>query len=157
MKIFKRRSLVGGVIAALVVAGAAYAYWSAGGSGSGSASAAGAQTPLVAHQASTLSAMYPGDSPQTISGNFDNSNSGPIHVASVTASISGVTKAGDAPAGTCDASDFTLSNAQMSVGHEVAKGTGVDGFSGATIQFKDQTTTQDACQGATVHVSFAIA
>src|SRR3954454_1586813 len=107
----KKRNIVLVGVAVLAIAGAAFAYWTAGGSGTGSASAAGAQTPLTANQTSTLSAMYPGDSPQTISGNFTNPNGGPIRVNTITASIASVTKASGAPAGTCDATDFTLANA----------------------------------------------
>ena len=67
-KINRRRGVVLGVIASLAIGGAAFAYWTAGGSGTGSGSAAGSQTGLTANQTTTLTAMYPGDSAQTISG-----------------------------------------------------------------------------------------
>lgn len=156
-KSIKRRGLVLGVVLALAVAGAAVAYWTAGGSGTGSGSAAGAQSGLTAHQTTTLTAMYPGDTPQTISGNFDNPNSGPIRVSTVTASIASVTKASGAPAGTCDATDFTLANATMTVDAEIATGTGKGAFTGATINFNNKPTNQDACKGATVNFGYAIA
>jgi hypothetical protein len=152
----RRRWLLLGVVPALVVAGAAFAYWTAGGSGSGSAAAAGAQAPLTANQTMTLAAMYPGDSPQTISGNFDNPNPGPIHVEKVVASIGSVTQAQGA-SGTCDASDFTLANPTMTVGTEVPSGSGKGSFSGATIRFNDKpSANQDGCKGATVKLAFAI-
>lgn len=156
-KIIQRRGLVLGVVVALAVAGAALAYWTAGGSGSGSGSAAGAQTGLTANQTTVLSPMYPGDSAQTISGDFDNPNSGPIQVSTVTVSIASVVKAGGAPAGTCDATDFTLANAAMSVNAQVPAGTGVGSFSGATIKFNNKASNQDACKGATVNLAYAIA
>src|SRR4051794_38550546 len=115
----KKRNLILVGVAVFAIAGVALAYWTAGGSGTGSASAAGSQTPLTANQTSTLTAMYPGDSPQTLSGDFTNPNSGPIRVGTVTASIASVTKAAGAPAGTCDSSDFTLSSAAMTVNAEV--------------------------------------
>ena len=152
-KSIKRRGLVLGVVLALAVAGAAVAYWTAGGSGTGSGSAAGAQSGLTAHQTTTLTAMYPGDTP----GNFDNPNSGPIRVSTVTASIASVTKASGAPAGTCDATDFTLANATMTVDAEIATGTGKGAFTGATINFNNKPTNQDACKGATVNFGYAIA
>jgi hypothetical protein len=156
-KFTKRRALVVGVVLALTVGGAALAYWTAGGSGTGSGSAAGAQSALVANQTTSLAAMYPGDSPQTIAGNFDNPNSGPIFVGSVTASISSVTKAAGAPAGSCDASDFTLSSATMNVNAEVPAGNGKGSFTGATIQFNNKpAANQDACKGATVNLAYAI-
>ena len=152
----KRRTVGLGAVLALALAGAAFAYWTAGGSGSGSATAAGAQTPLTANQTTVLTAMYPGDSAQTISGNFNNPNSGPIQVTTVTASISGVTKAAGAPAGTCDANDFTLANPAMSVGAEVPAGTAKGSFTGATIKFNNTASNQDACKGATVNLAYAI-
>src|SRR5215210_6853922 len=146
-KFFSRRSIVLGAVLTLAIAGAAIAYWTAGGSGTGSASAANAQTALTANQAGSLTAMYPGDSAQTLSGTFTNTNSGPIHVASVTASISSVSKAAGAPAGTCDLTDFTLANPVMAVGTDVPVGN-AGSFSGATIKFNDKASNQDACKGA---------
>lgn len=150
----KRRALAG-VGLALIMATAAFAYWTAGGSGSGSAEA-GTTTGLTVNQTSTLTAMYPGDSAQTLSGTFDNPNSGPIHVGTVTASISSVTKAGGAPAGTCDATDFTLAGAAMTVNVDVPAGTGTGSWTGATIRFNNKATNQDACKGATVNLAYAI-
>jgi hypothetical protein len=156
LKVRKPRIVALAVVAVLVVAGAAFAFWTAGGSGTGTGSAAGAQTALVANQTTTLTAMYPGDTAQTISGNFNNPNSGPIQVATVTASISSVTKAVGAPAGTCDATDFTLASAAMTVNAEVPAGNAKGAFTGATIKFNDKATNQDACKGASVALSYAI-
>ena len=137
--------------------GVAYAYWSAGGAGSGTA-AAGTTVALVANQTSTVTGMAPGDSAQTLSGNFNNPNSGPIYVTSVTASIGTVAKAAGAPAGTCSAADFTLANAVMAVGAQVPAGTNQGAWTGATIKFNNSTTVnQDACKGATVTVAYTIA
>jgi hypothetical protein len=158
LKITKRRGqLLLGVVVTLAVAGAAFAFWTGGGAGAGSGSAAGAQAPLTANQTSTLAGMYPGDSPQTIAGNFDNPNSGPIYVGSVTVSIASVTKAAGAPAGTCDATDFTLASPTMNVSAEVPAGDGKGSFTGATIRFNDKPTSQDACKGATVSLAYTIA
>lgn len=157
MQLFtKKRVGVIGTVAAVAIAGAAYAYWTAGGSGTGSASAANAQTALTVNQTSTLVPMYPGDSAQTISGNFTNPNSGPIRVGTVTASIGSVTKDVGAPVGTCDATDFTLGSAAMAVNAEVPAGTGVGSYTGATIRFNNKASNQDACKGATVSLAYAI-
>ena len=153
----KKRGTVLAVIGVLLIATGAVAYWTAGGSGTGSGSAAGTQTGLTANQTTTLTAMYPGDSAQTLSGNFDNPNSGPIHVATVTASISSVAKAAGAPAGTCDATDFTLASATMTVNAEVPAGNAQGAWTGATIKFNNKSSNQDACKGATVNLSYAIA
>jgi len=156
-KLFSRRGLVLGGVVTLVIAGSAFAFWTAGGSGTGSAGVAAGTSALTANQTTVLTAMYPGDSAQTISGNFDNPNSGPIYVSTVTASISSVTKATGAPAGTCDATDFTLASAAMTVNAEIAAGTAKGAFTGATIKFNNKASNQDACKGATVNLAYAIA
>ena len=152
----KKKGLLA-TVAVLAVAGAAVAYWSGAGSGSGTGGTASSTSGLVANQTTVLAPMYPGDSAQTLSGNFDNPNEGPIYVSTVTASIASVTKAAGAPAGTCDASDFTLANATMAVNAQVPAGTGQGAWSGATIKFNNKGTNQDACKGATVNLSYAIA
>jgi hypothetical protein len=152
----KRRALtILGVVAALAVAGAAIAYWTAGGSGDGTAATSNPTDQLTVNQTATLNAMHPGDSPQTLSGDFDNPTGNAVYVDTVTASIASVEKGGITAVG-CDASDFDLQNAAMTVGHEVAAGSGQDSWSGATIQFKDKATNQDACKGVTVNLHYAI-
>jgi hypothetical protein len=154
----RKRNLAGAVVVVLLLAaGGAYAYWTAGGSGSGSAATADGTSELVVNQNTVVTAMYPGDSAQVISGDFDNGNSGPIRVNTVTASISSVDKAIGAPAGTCDATDFTLGSAVMTVNSEIAIGTGQGAWTGATLKFNNKNANQDACKGATVNLSYLIA
>jgi hypothetical protein len=153
-----RKRLVVIVTAALLLTGGgiAFAYWSAGGSGTGSATT-GTNVPITAAQTSTISGMAPGDSAQTLSGNFNNSNSSPVYVTSVVASISSVDKAVGAPAGTCDASDYTLASATMTVNAEVAAGSAKGAWTGATIKFNDKpSTNQDGCKGATVNLAYVV-
>src|SRR4051794_9386999 len=157
---FSRKTKVAVTLAtcvALVGGGVAIAYWTTGGSGTGTASTRSGATAITAVQTSTVSNMAPGDSAQTLSGNFTNTNAGPVYVATVTASIASVTKAVGAPAGTCDATDYTLANAVMTVNAEVPAGTGQGSWSGATIKFNNKVTNQDACKGATVNLAYAIA
>lgn len=154
----RRRRVVAGLVAFSVIGGGgiAYAYWTAGGSGTGTATT-GTSVAIVAKQTSTISNMYPGDANQTITGNFDNNNDGPVYVSTVTASISNVAKATGAPAGTCDATDYSLTTPAMTVNAEVPKGTGVGAFTGAKIKFNNKpTVNQDACKGATVTLAYAI-
>ena len=152
-----RRAIVVAGALAVVIAGSAIAYWTAGGSGTGSATVAAAATALTANQTTVLTAMYPGDSAQTIAGNFDNPNPGPVHVATVTVSIASVTKAPGAPAGTCDGTDFVLTGAAMAVAAEIGPGNGVGAFTGAQIRFNNKAVNQDACKGATLNLAYAIA
>ena len=127
---FTKKKKIALAMAALVLGtgGAAFAYWTAGGSGTGEATTATTTSTLTAVQTST-----------------------------VTASISSVTKAAGAPAGTCDATDYALAGATMTVGHEVAAGSGVDAWTGATLKFNNKATAQDACKGATVNLAYTIA
>lgn len=156
-RFMNRRSIVGAVIAALVVAGSAYAYWTSTGTGTGSATTASGTTALTAVQTTTVTGMYPGDTAQPISGNFNNPNSGPIRVNTVTASIASVVKAAGVPASlTCDASDFTLASPAMTVNAQVPAGTAQGSWTGATIQFNNKSTAQDGCKGATVNLAYAI-
>lgn len=156
-KLKTKRTVLLVVVAALGIGGAAFAYWTAGGSGTGSGSTASGTSALTANQTTVLTAMYPGDSAQTISGTFNNTNTGPVYVSTVTASIASVTKAVGAPAGTCDATDYTLATATMTVNASVPAGSAQGAWTGATIRFNNKGTNQDACKGATVSLSYAIA
>ena len=145
------------LVALLLFSGVALAYWTATGAGTGTAAAAAGTSALVVKQTTVVTNLHPGDSAQTISGNFDNPNSGPVYVTTVTASISSVTKAGGAPAGTCDATDFTLAAATATVNAEIPAGNAQGAWSGPAIKFNDKAgTNQDACKGATVNFSYSI-
>lgn len=153
----KKTKLTAGAAAVVLVgSGVAFAYWTTGGSGSGSAPT-GDAIALVANQTVVLNAMYPGDSPQTLSGNFDNDNDGPVYVQSVTVSIASVTKGGN-PADGCSADDYTIVDPVMTVADEVPVGDGVGTWDGATIQFNNsETVNQDGCKNATVNLAYTIA
>lgn len=147
-----RKKTIAGIVAFMMVSAiAAFAYWSAGGTGTGSADT-GETVALVANQTTVLDPMYPGDSPQIISGNFDNANEGPVYVTSVTAAITGVA-GGD---GACTAADYTLAGPVMPVGAEVPAGDGVGDWTGATIQFNNTGANQDGCKNATVTLTYTI-
>jgi hypothetical protein len=140
----------------VAVAGGAFAYWTAGGSGTGTA-ATGTNVPITANQTTVITGLAPGVLAQTISGNFTNTtNTGPVYVGTVTASIASVATASGV-VGTCDASDYTLLLPAMTVNAEVPHGTAVGAWTGATIAFNDKAgANQDACKGATVTLSYAI-
>ena len=140
------KAVVLGLVGLLVVGGAAFAYWTTTGSGSGSA-ATGTMVPVTVNQTSTVSALAPGSGTQTVSGNFDNPNTGPVYVAGVTAVVSGTSKAG------CDASDYTIAGT-AAVNAQIQPGSGVGTWSGLTIAFNNKPTNQDACKGATVSLAY---
>jgi len=155
-KTTKRNLAVAGVTVLLLGgAGAAFAYWTAGGAGTGTASTT-TNTPIIAVQTSVITGMQPGDAAQTLSGNFTNNNTGQVYVATVTASIASVTLA-NGVTGTCDATDYTLGTPVMTVGAQVDPGTAKGSWSGATIKFNNKpAVNQDACKGATVNLAYAI-
>jgi hypothetical protein len=151
----KRKTALVTLALMLVGAGGAFAYWTVGGSGTGTATT-GTVADITVVQTSTVSGMAPGDSAQTLSGNFDNPNTGPVYVATVTASISSVTDASGDPVVGCDKTDYTLANAAMTVAAEIPAGTAQGAWTGATIKFNNKATNQDACKGATVNLAYAV-
>ncbi|WNV86086.1 hypothetical protein [Umezawaea sp. Da 62-37] len=156
MRKFSRKFtvVVAGAVLLLAGTGVAYAFWTAGGTGTGSAGT-GVSADVVVQQTSTVTAMGPGVAPQTLSGNFDNANTGPVYVTDVTVSIDGVTQALGA-VGACTAADYALVNPTMPVNAEVPAGTGVGAWSGATIAFANSGVNQDGCQGATVNLLYTV-
>jgi hypothetical protein len=135
--------------------GAAFAYWTSTGSGTGTGTT-GTTVPVTAVQTSTISNIRPGGAPQTLSGNFTNTNTGPVYVTNVVATIGSVTKDAGAVAGTCDATDYVIVGGTMAVGAEVSVGTAQGAWTGATIAFVDKGTNQDQCKLATVTLSYAV-
>jgi hypothetical protein len=152
MSLSRKRAVVLGALIAVVAAAAAYAYWTSTGSGTGTASTKTPTGSVDAVQTSTITNMYPGDSPQTLSGKFNNTTGGPAYVTKVVVSIAGVTGG----AGACDGTDYTLTGATMNVGAEVPAGNNQGAWSGATIQFNNKASNQDGCKGATVNLSYAV-
>lgn len=154
----KKTSITAGLVLALVAGGgAAFAYWTTTGTGSGTA-AAGTNVAITVVQTSTPSNVNPGAAAQVLSGNFNNTNTGPVYVTSVTASIASVTKASDAPAaGTCTAADYVLTGATMAVGRQIPAGTAQGTWTGATIAFNNTAASQDACKNATITFSYVAA
>ena len=152
----KTTAIIVAAVTVLAGGGAAFAYWTAGGSGTGTGATAASNQNVTVVQTSTVTAMQPGDSAQSLNGTFNNPNSGPAYVGTVTASIASVVKAGGAPAGTCDASDYTLAGAAMAKNAEVpADDTGT--WTGATIKFNNNAgVNQDACKGATVNFAYTV-
>ncbi len=152
-----RKKKVALTAAALVVVtgGAALAYWTVGGTGTGTA-ATGTSTDVTVVQTTAVTPMFPGDAAQTLSGTFTNTSTGPVYVTTVTASIKSVFNASGTTAVGCDASDYTLANAAMPVGKEVPVGTSQGAWTGATIQFNNKATNQDACKGAIVKLAYVV-
>jgi hypothetical protein len=99
--------------------------------------------------------LAPGSPAQTLSGTFNNPNQGPVYVGTVTVSIASVTKAGGAPAGTCNDTDYTLSAPAFTHNAEVVAAD-TSTWTGPTIAFNNKASNQDACKGATVNLAYSI-
>lgn len=106
--------------------------------------------PLVVNQTSVVTGLYPGAPPQVLSGTFTNSGKGPVQIGSVTATLTGVSEG----SGICSLDSFALDNPVMTVTGEIPVGVGVGAWSGATIRMLNSAQNQDACQLATVHISY---
>ena len=123
-----------------------------GGTGTGSA-ATGTTAAITVNQTSTVTAMGPGVAAQALSGNFDNPNSGPVYVTTVTAAIGTVT---GGP--TCEATDYTLTNPVSDVNAQVPAGNGVGSWGATdtpTIAFNNKAAeNQDDCKNATVQILY---
>jgi hypothetical protein len=145
----KRFALIASTVAAVLVGGGvAAAYWTNTGSGTGSGDT-GTNVALVVNQTSTFSGLAPGQPAQTLSGNFDNPNAGPVFVTAVTATVTGTDKSG------CGATDYTIAGSAP-VGVQVAAGNGVGAWTGLTIQFNNKSgTNQDVCKNAVVSVAYS--
>ena len=133
----------------------AAAYWQSGGTSTGAAHVA---KPLTVNQTADLGPVDPGAPAQTLSGTFDNRNGRSVHVATMRVSIAKVIKARGAAAGSCDASDFTLTHRTIDVAADVPRGRGTGSWSGGTVAFYNKPgIDQNACQGATVKLRYTTA
>jgi hypothetical protein len=153
----KKRALIllVGIVAASGVGTLAYGYWTESGSGTGGGSTA-TTSALTVNQTSTVTGLYPGSTPQALSGNFDNPNTSAVTLTSVTASVSDVKKAGVSIAATCDPSNFSIAGTGT-VGSSgvVPAGTAKGSWSGLTIQLLNTSSNQDACKGANPVISYS--
>jgi hypothetical protein len=152
-KFSKRRLLVIASISALAVAGIAYAFFSGSGTGNGSGTTAGAPTGITVNQSTVVTNLYPGATATALSGTFDNSNAGAVHLNSVTASVVSVdpthTTAG------CNFNDYVIAGTgTVGSSGNVPAGNGVGSWSGLTVQLQNTGSNQNACQGATVNISY---
>lgn len=158
MRLIKNKPTIIAIAAAIIVFATvgAYAYWTSDGAGDGTA-ATGTSTSLVVVQTSTITGMGPGIAAQTLSGNFDNSSGGPSYVGSVTVGIADITDSAGTSLAGCTVADYTITGSPMAVNAEVPDGDAQGAWSGATIVFaNDPARNQDACQGATVELTYAI-
>jgi hypothetical protein len=149
----QRLVVVGGIVVALLaVSGTALGYWTASGTGSGTAGVGTVAGVSVVQYGST-GGLVPGGAAQPISFTIHNAGSSQ-YITSVTITISGVTGGGNAHGG-CQASDFSLANATVSIGADLANGDHDYTSTGATVSMANSASNQDDCKGASVTLGFA--
>jgi hypothetical protein len=156
----KKRSLVAlAAIAALAIAGTAFAYFTNSGSGTGTGSTSSVGTSDLSYSQNTLTAMYPGDSAQTLTVTVKNNNSSVSEYVNGVSAYITTNKAG------CSGLDFLIDGKTSSATSPVTLGwTAQELKAGAsastssdTVQFNDTNANQNACQGATVTLNYASA
>lgn len=144
-----------GTVFVLAVAGGAYAYWTNGGSGGGSA-ATGTNAAITVMQTSTPTGLSPGGTPSSLAGNFNNTNTSPVFVNTVSATIASVTRTAEAIAAAlpCGVADYALAGFPVAVGAQVASGTAQGAWTGGTIALLNSGTNQDGCKDAVVALTY---
>jgi hypothetical protein len=147
----KRALGVLGVMAALAIASAAFAYFTSEGSGTGNGAVGSSSNYAVTVDAATSGSLYPGSGVDTLAYHVKNESTGHQQVSSITAALT-VNGEGDvfdtiakASATGCKASWFTVVNSPGTLPDDLAGGATHDGS--ATVALKDEETNQNACQG----------
>lgn len=152
----RRKKVLGATVALVAIAGAAFAYWTAGGSGTGSAGTSSSVQDVTVVQTSTTSGLAPGSGAHALSGTFDNPNDGPVYVGTLTASITSVTQTpAGILAGLCTAADYTLTDASEVLNKEVLADDTTT-WSGISISFNNTGANQDGCKDATVNLAYTL-
>jgi hypothetical protein len=144
LKRFRTKKIAVLTTAFLVLGGAAFGFWTAGGAGDGTATT-GTSADVVITQTSIVSLMGPGIAAQPLSGTFTSAPN-PVYVSQVTATVASTSNAG------CTASDFTIvqptaTNAEVTTGST---------WGGGSIAFNNKpAVNQDACKNVTVNIHYA--
>ena len=154
-----KRTVVAATTAFLLIGGgtAAYAYWTTGGSGTGTATTGTTQAVNV-NQTATIAATYPGQGPQALAGNFNNPNSGPVKISSVTATVRAFTAQADGTKPACTASDFAITGTSTITGsgpnNEIPSGNAQGSWNGLSLELLDSATNQENCKSVTVTIDY---
>jgi len=139
--------------ASLAIAGAAFAYWTGGGSGTGTATATTPSALVVNQTNAAITNLFPGGPAQALSGNFDNSNSGPVTVTTLTASVRAFSVRPDGTKPACTQADFAITGTPT-FSASVPSGTGVGSWSGFSVALSNLGTNQDNCKSASITIDY---
>jgi hypothetical protein len=143
-----RRTVIVGATAGavLLTGGVAFAYWSSTGTNVAAAEVATEASSLSVEQASSVTGLFPGGTPQNISVKVDNTSGTDILLTDVSVTLTDVVEAVTAT-GACSPLDFEL----LDVAHtpEVLDATdGTTTFVAATIRLLETGVNQDDCKNA---------
>jgi hypothetical protein len=148
-KFNKKRVLALATVAALAVAGIAYAYWTTTGAGTGSATNASSNGTIDLH-ASFADGLTPGGS-KTVTFTADNAGTSSLRVGTVQSVVS--IDAAHVALG-CSVDDFSI--ADVDENQTIAAGaTGVTLAHTGLIAFADTAVNQDGCKGAKVTLTLS--
>ena len=136
----------------LLVIGAIGALWPTAPAQAATAACVTEGRTLMVTQTSTLEGLAPGVAPVSITGLVVNDTGESTYVEAVRVAITSVTTA-PATKGVCGATDYILLSPMMSVGQTLDPAASIS-FSGASIAFASARHNQDACQRATIHLSY---
>ena len=131
---------------------AAYAYWTGGGTGTGSASAT---TPvaLTVNQSTSVTGLFPGAAATTLSGTFDNTNSGSVYVHNVTAAVHAFSTQTDNTKPACTQADFAIGGS-ATVDANVPAGNAQGSWTGLTVRLLNGAGNQDNCKGQAITIDY---
>lgn len=142
-----------GVVAALAIAGASFAYFTDEGSGTGNASVGSSAKYAVTVDAATGGALYPGAGTDTLEYHVKNEGSGHQQLSSIEAALTTdengnvYDTTAKAFASGCKASWFTVENSPGTLPDDLAGGATHDGS--ATVSLNNEAEDQNACQSVT--------
>jgi len=149
----KKRAAAAAAAIALAGGGiAAYAYWTGGGSGSGSASAT-TPSALTVNQSTSVTGLFPGASAVTLSGTFDNPNSGSVYVHNVTAAVHTFSTQTDGTKPACTQADFAIGGS-ATVDANVPAGNGQGAWTGLTVRLLNGAGNQDNCKSQAITINY---
>lgn len=147
MSIIRRkrtRTIVVGLVAALVVAGGAIAYWTTSGTGSGTASV-GTDSGVTFGGIAFASTLYPGSSTNVTFSITNTSANTPVQIGQVVAdTAAGTNGITGLPVG-CSAADFSFANLTV---NQSIPASGTIGPLTGVLSFANTASNQDACKNA---------
>ena len=137
--------------ALMMVAGAAFAYWTNTGSGTGSATT-GTNSPITIVQTGSSVTLQPGGASSTLSGTFTNPNTSPVFVSQVTATLASVSGAGTSALG-CTTADYALTTPTITINAEVSPDDTTT-WSGIEVRLLNRPANQNDCKNATINLAY---